>query len=155
MPSQDTRLLVQSLIGRKNLSFYLECLKSLTSMCHEEINLLLHTDGSLDKSDIEFALNQFDGQPVSFHNAEEAKEATLDHLEGQPNCQKLREESLWGVEFFDPLFANPSDPISHYVDADILFVRPFTGLFDRSVVKDGAVFLRDTQWDAYCLPHGN
>ena len=56
-------------------------------MCHEEINLLLHTDGSLDKSDIEFALNQFDGQPVSFHNAEEAKEATLDHLEGQPNCQ--------------------------------------------------------------------
>mgnify|MGYP004164637753 CR=1 FL=1 len=94
MPSQDSRLLVQSLIGRKNLSFYLECLKSLTSMCHEEINLLLHTDGSLDKSDIAFALNQFEVPSVSFRDTEEAKQTTLDHLEGRPNCQKLRQELL-------------------------------------------------------------
>ena len=151
MSSEDFPLVVQSLIGKNNLSFYLECLNSLTSLCQEEINLLLHTDGSLDKSDIEFALNQFEVPSVSFRDTEEAKQATLDHLEGKPNCQKLRQESLWGVEFFDPLFANPSDPISHYVDADVLFLRPFTGLFDRSVVKDGAVFLRDTEWDAYCL----
>ncbi len=151
MSTEDSPLVVQSLIGKNNLSFYLECLNSLTSLCQEEINLLLHTDGSLDTSDIEFALNQFDVQSVSFRDTEEAKQTTLDHLEGRPNCQKLREESLWGIEFFDPLFANPSDPISHYVDADVLFLRPFTGLFDRSVVKDGAVFLRDTQWDAYCL----
>ena len=151
MSSEDSPLVVQSLIGKNNLSFYLECLNSLTSLCQEEINLLLHTDGSLDKSDIAFALNQFEVPSVSFRDTEEAKQATLDHLEGKPNCQKLRQESLWGVEFFDPLFANPSDPISHYVDADVLFLRPFTGLFDSSVVKDGAVFLRDTQWDAYCL----
>ena len=151
MSSEDFPLVVQSLIGKNNLSFYLECLNSLTSLCQEQINLLLHTDGSLDKSDIEFALNQFEVPSVSFRDTEEAKQTTLDHLEGRPNCQKLREESLWGIEFFDPLFANPSDPISHYVEADVLFLRPFTGLFDRSVVKDGAVFLRDTQWDAYCL----
>ncbi len=151
MSSEDSPLVVQSLIGKNNLSFYLECLNSLTSLCQEEINLLLHTDGSLDKSDIEFALNQFEVPSVSFRDTEEAKQTTLDHLEGRPNCQKLRQESLWGIEFFDPLFANPSDPISHYVDADVLFLRPFTGLFDRSAVKDGAVFLRDTQWDAYCL----
>ena len=151
MSSQDTPLLVQSLIGKNNLSFYLECLKSLTRLCHEEINLLLHTDGSLNKKDMEFALNHFGAQSVRFHDTEKAKQVTLDHLEGHPNCQKLRQKSLWGIEFFDPLFSNPSDPISYYVDADILFVRPFTGLFDSSVVKDGAVFLRDTQWDAYSL----
>jgi len=151
MSSQDTPLLVQSLIGRNNLSFYLECLNSLTRLCHEEITLLLHTDGSLNKKDMEFALNHFGAQSVRFHDTEKAKQVTLDHLEGHPNCQKLRQKSLWGIEFFDPLFSNPSDPISYYVDADILFVRPFTGLFDSSAVKDGAVFLRDTQWDAYSL----
>ena len=111
MSSEDSPLVVQSLIGKNNLSFYLECLNSLTSLCQEEINLLLHTDGSLDKSDIEFALNQFEVPSVSFRDTEEAKQTTLDHLEGRPNCQKLRQESLWGIEFFDPLFANPSDPI--------------------------------------------
>jgi len=100
---------------------------------------------------MEFALNHFGEQSVRFHDTEEAKQVTLDHLEGHPNCQKIRQKSLWGIEFFDPLFSYPSDPISYYVDADILFVQPFTGLFDSSVVKDGAVFLRDTQWDAYSL----
>ena len=31
-----------------------------------------------------------------------------------------------------------------------MFVRPLR-LVHESVVKDGAVFLRDIQWDAYCL----
>ena len=35
------------------------------------------------------------------------------------------------------------------LDADILFLRPFSGLFDRNQVKGGAIFLKDTQWDAY------
>jgi hypothetical protein len=37
------------------------------------------------------------------------------------------------------------------LDADILFLRPFSGLFDRSQTEGGAVFLEDTQWDAYCF----
>jgi hypothetical protein len=111
----------------------------------------LHTDGTLNKKDMESVLNHFGTQPVRFHDTEKAKQVTLDHLEGHPNCQKLRQKSLWGIEFFDPLFSNPSEPISYYVDADILFLRPFSGLFDSSVVKGGAVFLRDTQWDAYSL----
>ena len=73
----------------------------------------------------------------------------LDCLQGRPNCQKLRKDSIWGIEFFDPIFAFPEDPISFYLDADILFLRPFSGLFDREQVKNGAVFLKDTQWDAY------
>ena len=151
MSPTDSPLVVQSLIGKNNLSFYLECLNSLTILCHEEIELLLHTDGSLSMKEMEIALSHFGSQSVRFHDKEQAKQDTLDHLAGRPNCQKLREKSLWGIEFFDPLFSDPSDPISYYVDADILFVRPFTGLFDSSVVKDGAVFLRDTQWDAYSL----
>ena len=37
------------------------------------------------------------------------------------------------------------------MDADILFLRPFSGLFNRNQVKTGAIFLGDTQWDAYCF----
>ena len=75
----------------------------------------------------------------------------LDCLQGRPNCQKFRKDSIWGIEFFDPIFAFPEDPISFYLDADILFLRPFSGLFDRNQVKNGAIFLKDTQWDAYCF----
>ena len=75
----------------------------------------------------------------------------LDCLQGRPNCQKFRKDSIWGIEFFDPIFAFPEDPISFYLDADILFLRPFSGLFDRNQVKGGAIFLKDTQWDAYCF----
>jgi hypothetical protein len=81
----------------------------------------------------------------------ENRNLVLDCLQGRPNCQRVRKNSIWGIEFFDPIFAFPEDPISFYLDADILFLRPFSGLFDRYQVKNGAVFLKDTQWDAYCF----
>ena len=143
-------IIVQSLIGRISLPFYLRCLQSLLEHCEEKINLLIHEDGSLQENDREQARRQL-GENTNFFDPAETKERTLDQLSGHPHCQAIRKDSLWGIEFFDPLFSNPNDPISYYVDADILFVRPFTGLFDSSVVKDGAVFLRDTQWDAYSL----
>jgi hypothetical protein len=79
----------------------------------------------------------------------ENRNRVLDCLQGRPNCQKVRKDSIWGIEFFDPIFAFLEDRISFYLDADILFLRPFSGLFDREQVKNGAVFLKDTQWDAY------
>ena len=81
----------------------------------------------------------------------ESKIIALDNLQNYPNCQKYRKTSIWGIEFFDPLFTNPQDDISFYIDADILFMRTFSRLFDKNEVKDGAIFLSDTQWDAYCL----
>ena len=86
---------------------------------------------------------------VNITDSSENKSRVLDCLQGKPNCQKVRKKSIWGIEFFDPVFAFPEDPISFYLDADILFLRPFSGLFDRKQVKNGAVFLKDTQWDAY------
>ena len=76
---------------------------------------------------------------------------TLDNLQNYPNCQRYRESSIWGIEFFDPLFTEPHGDISFYIDADILFIRPFTGLFERNTVQGGGIFLGDNQWDAYCL----
>jgi len=114
----------------------------------DDINLLIHTDGSLSARDETSLCSRF-GPYVDISNFDRSEECVLDYLKDKPNCQKIRKNSIWGIEFFDPIFAFPEDPISFYLDADILFLRPFSGLFDREQVKNGAVFLKDTQWDAY------
>ena len=147
----NNTLTVQSLIGRNEISFYLECLSSLIKYSNDKINLVLHT---VDKfSDREKNLLEKSLSNCTFEvlNAQKNAEKTLDYLCNYPNCQKFRKRSLWGVEFFDPLFARPDEHVSFYIDADILFFRPFEGLFNKEVVQNGAAFLRDTQWDAYSL----
>ena len=143
-------LVVQSLIGRTSLPFYLRCLQSLLEHCEEKISLLIHEDGSLQENDREQARRQL-GENTNFIDPTETKERTLDLLSGHPHCQAIRKNSLWGIEFFDPLFAHPDEPISYYIDADVLFLRPFFGLFEPKEVEGGVLFLRDIQWDAYCL----
>ena len=151
MSSHSSPILVQSLIGGRQLDFYLRCLKSLADQCQDDLELLLHSDGSLDEETKVTISSLFDNQKIRFSEFSVSEQKTLDELQGRANCQRIRKESLWGMEFFDPLFARPDHSISFYVDADILFVRPFQGLFDARNVQGGAVFLRDTQWDAYSL----
>jgi hypothetical protein len=148
---QDTQIVVQSLIGRKQLSFYLRCLKSLIEFSHDQFNLHLHSDGSLSYKDEDFIYTELNGTVVTISNSPLNSDHVLDCLNGRPNCQRFRQESIWGIEFFEPLFLNPKDPISFYLDADILFLQPFENLFNRSKTEKGAIFLKDIQWDAYCL----
>ena len=143
-------MLVQTLIGSKNLSFYTTCLQSLLKNSLDPLDLLIHTDGTLTDQD-KVALDSMSEVNMTFNNFKQSRLSTLDCLQGRPNCQKFRKESIWGIEFFDPLFTNSKDPISFYLDADILFLRPFSGLFDITQTEGGAVFLNDTQWDAYCF----
>ena len=146
---EDDKVIVQSLIGGSQLPFYLNCLRSLVTFCQDRIDLQLHTDGSLLTKDHDSIHAELDETIVTITDSSENKSRVLDCLQGRPNCQKVRKDSIWGVEFFDPIYSFPEDRISFYLDADILFLRPFSGLFDRNQVKNGAVFLKDTQWDAY------
>ena len=148
---KDEKIIVQSLIGGSQLPFYLRCLKSLVTFCHDSIELQLHTDGSLSQEDKDSIHSELNGTMIKVTEYSENRRQVLDFLQGRPNCQKVRKDSIWGVEFFDPIFAFANDPISFYLDADILFIRPFSGLFDRNQVKGGAIFLKDSQWDAYCF----
>ena len=146
---EDDKIIVQSLIGGSQLPFYLRCLKSLVTFCQDRIDLQLHTDASLSQEDNDSIHAELDGTIITITDSSENTSRVLDCLQGKPNCQKVRKDSIWGIEFFDPIFAFPEDPISFYLDADILFLRSFSGLFDRNKVKGGAIFLNDTQWDAY------
>jgi hypothetical protein len=148
---EDQKIIVQSLIGGSQLPFYLRCLKSLVTFCQDRIDLQLHTDDTLSQKDKDSIHSELTGTIVTITESSENSSRVLDFLQGRPNCQKFRKDSFWGIEFFDPIFAFPEDPISFYLDADILLLRPFSGLFNRNQVKGGAVFLKDTQWDAYCF----
>jgi hypothetical protein len=148
---EDKKIIVQSLIGGSQLPFYLSCLKSLITFCQDRIELQLHTDGSLSQKDKDLIHSELTGTTVNITDSSENSSSVLDYLQDRPNCQKFRKDSIWGIEFFDPILAFPKDPISFYLDADILFLRPFSGLFDRNQVKNGAIFLKDSQWDAYCF----
>ena len=148
---EDDKIIVQSLIGGSQLPFYLRCLKSLVTFCQDRIELQLHTDGSLSQKDKDLIHSELTGTIITITESSANSNRVIDYLQGRPNCQKFRKDSLWGIEFFDPIYAFPKDPISFYLDADILFLRPFSGLFDRNQVENGAIFLKDTQWDAYCF----
>ena len=148
---EDEKIIVQSLIGESQLPFYLRCLKSLIAFCQDRIELQLLTDGTLSQEGKDYIHSELDGSIVTITDSSETSSRVLDCLHGRPNCQKFRKDSIWGIEFFDPVFAFPEDPISFYLDADILFLRPFLGLYDRNQVKGGAIFLKDTRWDAYCF----
>ena len=145
------QIIVQTLIGRKQLDFYLNCIESFLDHCEENVSVNFHTDGTISSQQKDYIKNQFSDSKISISNDVKSKSKTLDALYGRPNCQKFRQDSIWGVEFFDPIFAFPEDQISFYIDADILFLRSFSGLFDRNEVRGGAIFLNDTQWDAYCF----
>jgi len=148
---EDEKIIVQSLIGGSQLPFYINCLKSLVAFCQDPIDLQLHTDGTLSQKEKDSIHSELNGTIVTITESSENSSHVLDYLKGRPNCQKFRKDSIWGIEFFDPIFAFPEDPISFYLDADILFLRSFSGLFDRNLVKNGAIFLKDSQWDAYCF----
>ena len=148
---ENDKIIVQSLIGGSQLPFYLRCLKSLVTFCQDRIGLQLHTDGTLSQKEKDLIQVELNGTKITITNSSDNSNRVLDYLQGRPNCQKFRKDSIWGIEFFDPIFAFPEDPISFYLDADILFLRSFSGLFDPNQIKGGAVFLKDTQWDAYCF----
>ena len=148
---KDKRIVVQSLIGTKQLPFYLRCLRSLIEFSKDHFDLHLHSDGSLSQTDENFIHAELKDAKVTISNSILNTDHILDCLSGKPNCQRFRKESIWGIEFFEPLFFDEKDPVSYYLDADIIFLQPFSGLFNRSKTENGAIFLKDTQWDAYCL----
>ena len=148
---EDDKIIVQSLIGGSQLPFYLRCLKSLVTFCQDRIDLQLHTDGSLSQEDKDFIHSELDGTMVTITDSSENKNRVLDCLQGRPNCQKL-ERILFGE-------LSSLTPFSHSPKIRSVFTSmPTFSFFAHSQdylieeqVKDGAIFLKDTQWDAYCF----
>ena len=146
---EDDKIIVQSLIGGSQLPFYLRCLKSLVTFCQDRIDLQLHTDGSLSQEDKDFIHCELDGTMVTITDSSENKSRVLDCLQGRPNCQKLERILFGGLSSLTPFSHSPKIRSVFTSMPTFSFFAPFSGLFDREQVKNGAIFLKDTQWDAY------
>lgn len=140
-------LLVSTLLGRAQVETALACLGSLRRSMAEPFRLRLHDDGTLGPAELdrlEGALGTFDLVP-----RREADERMGELLARHPAARACRGVNPLALKLLDaPLLAGGEGLA--FCDGDILFLRPFSGLFAWPGPEVGAVMMADTQ-DAYSV----
>lgn len=142
--------IVESLLGRAQVEMAISCLGSLIGHSADPIRLRLHDDGSLGAEDRE-RLGQALGEPVMISRAE-ADELVAPLLSTRPALAALRARHPLFLKLVDLAVLAPNDGERAeiaYCDADVLFQRPFFGLF-RPAPGAGATFMADGQ-NAYSV----
>ncbi|MFH1402776.1 MAG: hypothetical protein ABIH11_00730 [Candidatus Altiarchaeota archaeon] len=139
MDDMTEPLEVRSLVCRKNVEVALVCLDSLIRFSAEPLKLIIHDDGSLTENDVE-RLSEGLGNPeiISRPCADERMEPLL---EGYPMMKEVRGMNPLTLKLMDcPMM---SDGDYAFCDPDVLFTRPFTGLFKWPDDKVNALFMKD------------
>lgn len=143
-------LTVSTLLCHRDVDMGLRCLKALTDCSDVPIEFAIHDDGSLSAEDRERLLNpQASGIVVaSIVPRAEADAQMAERLAKYPHCAALRRRQAYGLKLFDiPLLS--ADPVVRYIDSDVLFMRPVSGLFDLRDDQD-CIFMQDHQ-NAYAM----
>lgn len=133
------RKTVSTLLGHAHVEMALACLGSLLRYSADPLRLRIHDDGSLTPEDLDrLAAGLENPEVVPRREADERVEAVLGEA-----CHAFRRENPLALKLFDAaLFAG--DDLA-FCDSDILFLRPFSGLFAA-----GPVFMADQQ-NAYSV----
>jgi hypothetical protein len=141
MPAAVRR--VASLLGHRHVEMAILCLGSLLRGSAEPLALRLHDDGSLTGEDRERLAEGLGALEVVPRSA--ADERVGDILAVRPALAAFRRTNPLALKLIDAvLYAG--DELA-YCDTDVLFLRPFSGLFRSGA---GAVFMSDRQ-NAYSL----
>jgi len=148
-PAPAAPKIVDSLLGRAQVEMAISCLGSLIGHSADPIRLRLHDDGSLGAEDRE-RLGQALGEPVVISRAE-ADELVAPLLSTRPALAALRARHPLFLKLVDLAALGKLDRAEEiaYCDADVLFQRPFFGLF-RPAPGAGATFMADGQ-NAYSV----
>jgi hypothetical protein len=144
---------VATLLGHAHVEMALACLGSLLRHSADPLHLRIHEDGSLDEEDRE-RLARGLGDP-EFVPRVEADARVEDLLAGRPALRALRRGNPLALKLIDIPFLSgmeAGDGLDDlaYCDSDVLFLRPFAGLFRFPGPETGAVFMSDRQ-NAYSL----
>ena len=133
------RKTVSTLLGHVHVEMAVACLGSLLRYSADPLRLRIHDDGSLTSEDLDrLAEGLEDPEVVPRREADERVEANLGEA-----CRAFRRENPLALKLFDAaLFAGDS---LAFCDSDILFLRPFSGLFAAA-----PVFMADSQ-NAYSV----
>lgn len=152
MPPAETEqgippVTVRTLLCHRDVEMALHCLGSLVQCSADPITIAVHDDGSLTAEDRERLAQALPGSRViERHEADEIMGERLAKHEG---ARAFRAGSVWGLKLLDVALVEAGD--CYYIDGDVRFFRPFSGLFCRAALAGGSVFLRDTVWTAYSV----
>jgi len=146
LTASGERVRVATLLGHAQVPMAVRCLSSLLRLSAERLSLAIHDDGTLGESDRErlrAALR--DPEFIARAEADARVEALLDR---HPRTLRFRQENPLALKLIDGPLLEPG-PVYRYCDSDVLFLRPFWGLFEMPADLD-AVFMADSQ-NAYAL----
>lgn len=133
---------VAVLLCHADIELAIACLGSLARYSAETLRFRVHDDGSLQAQDRE-RLGEALGR-VSFVLRREADERMAEILRRTPAAARYRAAHVFGLKLFDIAFLGADSQI-FYCDSDILFLRPFAGLFRFPAPAAGALFMADLQ----------
>ena len=135
---------VASLLGHRYVDLAILCLGSLLKSSAEPLALRLHDDGSLTPEDCE-RLAEALGEPEMVPRPE-GDERTADVLARRPALAAFRRSNPLALKLIDAVLYSGEELA--YCDTDVLFLRPFSGLFPAEA--PAAVFMSDRQ-NAYSV----
>jgi len=144
--SNKPRARVATLLGHRQVEVALPCLNSVVRHgSAQRVSLQIHDDGTLEPGDVDSLRARLG--PVRIIGRREADLRLADHLRRNPRTRELRETNPLALKLVDTVLLAEGDS-SLYCDADILFLRPYSGLW--SAPETGVLFMQDSQ-NAYSV----
>ncbi len=134
-------LVVSTLLGHAHLEMALLCLGSLLRLAAAPLRLRVHDDGSLTAADRERLAAGLDEPEVVGRPEADARLGDL--LAAHPAARAFRAANPLALKLLDVPLLAAGDELA-YCDSDVLFLRPFRGLF-RLPPAAGALFMCDPQ----------
>jgi len=118
----------------------------MLKLSSESIRLVIHDDGSLTPEDMERLVHELENCHVV--SREEANDRVSQQIKNYPNCTRYRYEQAYSLKLLDIPLLSEGDIA--YCDSDVLFLKPFTGLFHLSDPDVSAAFMMDCR-EAYSI----
>jgi hypothetical protein len=138
---------VASVVGHRQVELAALCLGSLLRHSREALTLRLHDDGSLTAEDRERLAAELRGPEVVSRAAADERAAAF--LARHPALRELRRSNVMALKLVDTVMYAGEELA--YCDSDVLFLRPFRGLYGQlRGTGAGAFFMSDRQ-NAYSL----
>jgi hypothetical protein len=141
---------VHCLICHRDIETGIICLGSLLKYSVVPLHLVLHDDGSLTQADAERLTTALKGAEIILRPSVDAM--INDSLSRYPRCREYRRRYAYALKLFDVPHLSQMDIA--YCDSDILFGRPFSGLFQWPEEPVSALVSQDFR-SSYAFEIGN
>jgi hypothetical protein len=138
---------LRTLLCHRDVALAIHCLSTALRLSADPVQLVIHEDGSLTEEDRQQLAQHLPGSRII--DRHEADQRMAERLSAHSHAAAFRASSVWGLKLLDIVLAEPG--FCFYIDADIRFFRPFSGLFTSQATHERCVFLRDTVWQAYSI----